>query len=169
MNHQHSFETPFLADSKIWNFKLRLAEIFVFFPYKRSRFFLTNLNFQYVSRAKKIDDEERNFKEKTSASMAEFQRRRKEREELKKRKEEERIGLKLFLKDKLKLFFFGRSREIFFFRSGFIFLNLFLERECSRKSVKNTLLRKLKFSRRFTSLPKSLKTASPGRSKKVSF
>ena len=86
------------------------------FPLKQKiQIFKINLNFQYVSRAKKIDDEERNFKEKTSASMAEFQRRRKEREELKKRKEEERIGLKLFI-IKIILFFILRpfGREYFF-------------------------------------------------------
>ena len=42
---------------------------------------------QYVSRAKKIDDEERTFKEKTQASMSEFQQKRKMREEQKKQAE----------------------------------------------------------------------------------
>ena len=42
---------------------------------------------QYVSRAKKIDDEEKAFKEKTQASMSEFQLKRKMREEQRKQAE----------------------------------------------------------------------------------
>ena len=55
--------------------------------------------------------------------MAEFQRRRKEREELKKRKEEERIGLKSFLQywnNFIFLIFRTFGRE-YFFPPGLIF------------------------------------------------